>query len=193
VARTREFNREDALLAAMETFWEKGYDAASLHDLTDRMGISRSSLYETFGDKQTLFLEALDCYGQTCGESVVDRLTDGASVRDALQQFFDATIESATSGKGKGGCFNVNAATSAPNLCPEAKAKLRDGLRCMEARFLRVIVHGQSTGEIDPTRDPCALARFLVGLDYGLNAVARIQPDREFLADMVAAGLSSIS
>ena len=176
----------------METFWEKGYDAASLNDLTSRMGISRSSLYETFGDKQTLFLEALDCYGDTCGESILNHLTDGASVRQALTRFFSATIESATSGKGKGGCFNVNAATNAPTLCPEAKAKLRDGLRCMESRFLRVIEHGKTTGEIAPDRDSCALARLLVGLDYGLNAVARIHPDPEFLTDMVKAGLDAL-
>ena len=66
MARTKCFNRDEALEKAMQAFWAKGYEATSVQDLVDCMGINRGSLYDTFGDKHQLFLEALDQYGTGC-------------------------------------------------------------------------------------------------------------------------------
>ncbi len=62
MARHKEFDQDEALQKAMEAFWARGYEATSMQDLVEHMGINRQSLYDTFGDKHSLFLKALDRY-----------------------------------------------------------------------------------------------------------------------------------
>src|ERR1700730_2144482 len=74
MARQKEFDRDEVLHKAMEVFWSRGYEASSIQDLVKRMGINRQSLYDTFGDKHTLYLQALDRYREVEGRKIVELL-----------------------------------------------------------------------------------------------------------------------
>jgi TetR/AcrR family transcriptional regulator, transcriptional repressor for nem operon len=90
--RPKSFDPETVLAKAMGVFWEKGYDAASIADLTAAMGINRFSLYDTFGDKRALYLKALDCYEKKVVGPMIERVNAVESLDD-LVAYFDQIID----------------------------------------------------------------------------------------------------
>lgn len=88
MARTREFDEDKVLDAAMQLFWEKGYEATSLSDLTSRMGIQRPSIYSTFGDKKELFEAALRKYTMSRASDIRTKLQSHSSIKEAFSTFF---------------------------------------------------------------------------------------------------------
>lgn len=92
MARPREFDEEKALDAAMQVFWEKGFEATSLSDLTSRMGIQRPSIYSTFGDKKGLFEAALRKYTSSHAAYVRNKLQNNSSVKEAFRDFFENIV-----------------------------------------------------------------------------------------------------
>src|SRR6266852_1410049 len=95
MARPKEFDRDQALQKAMEVFWSRGYEAASIQDLVKHMGINRQSLYDTFGDKHALYLQALDRYREVEGRKLLELLERPGSVKKSLRQLFEGVVEGA--------------------------------------------------------------------------------------------------
>ena len=111
MVRTKEFDPEVALERAVELFWERGYEKTSLHDLVERMGIGRRSLYDTFGDKHTLFLAALRRYSAHWSEEATRITTEATDARQAIRLLFEMSL---TNGAAlHRGCMVVNTATEA--------------------------------------------------------------------------------
>src|SRR5256714_15658440 len=105
MARPKEFDRDEALQKAMEVFWSRGYEAASINDLVKHMGINRQSLYDTFGDKHALYLQALDRYREVEGRKMFELLEQPGSVKKSLRQLFEGTVEKALCDEQRRGCF----------------------------------------------------------------------------------------
>src|SRR6266496_5346237 len=100
IARTKAFDREKALIQAMRLFWRKGYAATSVEDLIETLYLSRSSLYDTFGDKRTLFLEALKLYSERVISATARTLNESPSPIAGIQKVFDDLIASVGSEAG---------------------------------------------------------------------------------------------
>jgi TetR/AcrR family transcriptional repressor of nem operon len=188
--RHKEFDRQEALFAAMKVFWEKGFEATSLPDLTRAMGISRSSLYETFKDKETLFEEAMDNY-QRMGREKFQALMAAPSVKEGLRDFFKRVIDNCVSPENPGGCFMVNTVVSASNLDPKIAKRMQESFGVMHQRMVDLIKHGQSKGEISKSKDVHALAGVIISTIMGINVISRIKKDRAFLETMVQGALSA--
>src|SRR5215208_4537603 len=109
MARHKEFDREEALQRAMEVFWSRGYEAASVGDLVKHMGINRQSLYDTFGDKHTLYLAALDRYREVEGRKLFELLERPGPVKRALRQLFGGVGECSLGGGERRGGVMGNA------------------------------------------------------------------------------------
>src|SRR5271169_5979505 len=99
MARTREFDRTIVLRKAIEVFWTRGFDSTNLPELLEAMGLSKSSLYETFGDKNKLFEEALDLYAKEIAASKIEKLLNASSVKAGFQAFFAEQIRCCTDRK----------------------------------------------------------------------------------------------
>ena len=125
MARTREFDRTLVLRKAIEVFWSRGFDSTNLPELLEAMGLSKSSLYETFGDKNKLFEEAIDLYVKEIAFSKVEKLLNASSVKVGFQAFFAEQIRCCTDQKFPGGCFLVNTAISLNNVPPALAKKIR--------------------------------------------------------------------
>jgi TetR/AcrR family transcriptional repressor of nem operon len=111
MVRTKEFDPEVALERAVELFWERGYEKTSLHDLVERMRIGRRSLYDTFGDKHTLFLAALRRYSAHWSDEATRITTEATDARQAIRLLFEMSL---TNGAAlHRGCMVVNTATEA--------------------------------------------------------------------------------
>ena len=91
MGRSKAFNEELVLDKAIEVFWAKGYEATSIQDLVDAMGIQRGSLYGTFGSKQELFLKSLDRYSLVVVKDLLALLTSKTSALESIELFFDKT------------------------------------------------------------------------------------------------------
>jgi len=174
MARTREFDRTSVLRKAIEVFWSRGFDSTNLPELLEAMGLSKSSLYETFGDKNKLFEEAIDLYAKEIAFSKVEMLLSASSVKVGFQAFFAEQIRCCTDRKFPGGCFLANTAMSLNNVPPALAKKIRKSVEQMHALFLSQIQKGQKLGEVPPEKDASALASAIIGTSMGMNVMARV-------------------
>jgi TetR/AcrR family transcriptional regulator, transcriptional repressor for nem operon len=190
MARHKEFDRDEALHKAMEVFWSRGYEAASVGELVKHMGINRQSLYDTFGDKQALYLQALDRYREVEGRKMFELLGRPGSVKKALRQLFEGVVAGSLCGGERRGCFVGNAMSERAGRCPETAARACGQLAAAEEAFYRALLRGKREGEIGGGRDLRAVARFLFSSLQGLQLMAKATQDRKTLQDVVKVTLS---
>ncbi|HKE32984.1 MAG TPA: TetR/AcrR family transcriptional regulator [Candidatus Angelobacter sp.] len=190
MARQKEFDREEALHKAMEVFWSRGYEAASINELVKHMGINRQSLYDTFGDKHALYLQALDRYREVESRKMFDLLERPGSVKKALRELFRSVIEDSLYDQARRGCFIDNAVSELAGRCPETAAKARGQLAEVEEALYQLLLRGKENGELNNGRDFRALARFLCSNLQGLQLLAKATQDRKTLEDVVKVTLS---
>lgn len=189
MARTKEFDQDAALDRAMHLFWSHGYEATSIQDLVECMGIGRGSLYGTFGDKHALYLAALDRYCATVGAALLAPLDEPIPVRAALRRIFDRVVTESLA-EGHHGCLLANGAAELASRDPALRCRVEASLEGAEDKIVRALERGQETGEIVAGREPRALARCLVNALQGLRVTAKVTDDRETLEDITRTTLS---
>lgn len=185
--RTKEFEPLEALDAAMELFWRKGYEAASMRELLDAMGIGRGSFYDTFGDKHTLFLAALDRF-QEVRTLWVEEVLAGSGL-EGVREVFWRTVDGLVEFEPRRGCLLANSAVELAPHDPEVAARISGYIQRTEAAFEDALARAREDGEISADSDPKALARFLVNTLHGLRVLARAGADCETLKDIVYVAL----
>lgn len=192
MARNKEFNRDEALQKAMEVFWSHGYEAASINTLVKHMGINRQSLYDTFGDKHTLYLQAIDRYREVEGRRMFELLERPGSVKKALRRLFQGVVEESLCGYARRGCFVGNAMSELAGRCPQTAAKVCGDMAAVEEALYRTLLRGRKNGEIKKGKDLRATARFLYSSLQGLQLMAKATQDRKILEDVVKVTLSAL-
>jgi TetR/AcrR family transcriptional repressor of nem operon len=190
MARHKEFDRDQALHKAMEVFWSRGYGATSIQDLVKHMGINRQSLYDTFGDKHALYLQALDRYGEVEGRRIFELLEQPGSVKRSLRQLFGGVVKGSPWEGQRRGCFMGNAMSELAGRCKETAARTCSNMAATEEAFYRTLLRGKKDGELEGVRDPRAVARFLYSSFQGLVLVSKATQDRKTLEDVVKVTLS---
>lgn len=179
--RSKQFDPDEALAKAMGVFWTQGYEATSMQDLVDAMGINRFSLYEEFGDKHSLYLAALDSYMASVsgvGLEALEAAEDGAS---AIRRYFADQVER-MAGEGDGvGCMLVNCSAELASRDEEAADRVRGGMDKSERAFRSALGRAVAAGDVDPDRDLDDLARFFAASSSGMAVVAKAKPGRAFL------------
>jgi TetR/AcrR family transcriptional repressor of nem operon len=189
MARQKEFDRDEVLHKAMEVFWRRGYEAASIQDLVQHMGINRQSMYDTFGDKHALFLQALDRYREIQSRRLFEILDRPGSVKKNVRLLFEEAVERALSEEGRRGCFVGNAMSELSGRCKETAIRTCKSMASAEQTFQRALVRGTEQGEFR-IRDTRAVARFLYCVLQGLVLMAKASQDRKLLNDVVKVTLS---
>jgi TetR/AcrR family transcriptional repressor of nem operon len=190
VARQKEFKRDEVLHKAMEVFWSRGYEAASIQDLVAHMGINRQSLYDTFGDKHALYLQALDRYREVEGRKIIEVLERPGSVKKNLRQLFALAIQTALSDQQRRGCFMGNAMSELAGRCQATATRTCGNMGAAHDAFYRALVRGKKESELKGIRDPRAVARFLYSSLQGLMLTGKATQDRKTLKDIVTVTLS---
>ena len=110
MARPREFDEVTALEAAIECFWRRGYEATSVRDLAEKMGLSAPSLYNAYGDKQALYKRALEHYLDHAARALIKQLEGSLPPKQAVRRFIEEIIEHSVSDRERRGCFLINSA-----------------------------------------------------------------------------------
>jgi TetR/AcrR family transcriptional repressor of nem operon len=189
MARHKDFDRDEALHKAMEVFWSRGYEAASIDDLVRHMGINRQSIYDTFGAKHALYLQALDRYREVEGRKLFDSLERPGPAKKVLRRLFAEVVEQALR-DGRRGCFTGNAMSELAGRCKETAARTCRNKEAAEEAFYRALLRGKNQGDLKGVRNPRAVARFLYNSLQGLVLVAKATRDRKALEDVVKVTLS---
>ncbi len=190
MARPKEFDREETLRKAMEVFWARGYEGTSVQALVEHMGINRQSIYDTFGDKHALYLQALDRYCQVESRKAIQLLETSSSAKKALRKLFAHVVEGALSDKQRRGCFAGNAMSELAGRCKATAARTGSNMAMMEGAFYRALVRAKRTGELKTLSEPRAVARFLYSSLQGLVLMSKATQDRKILEDVVKITLS---
>lgn len=172
LGRPREFELDDAAHAAMQVFWDRGYEGASLPDLIEGTGQSRGSLYKAFGDKKGLLLAALDLYIANGLKATADLLAQPGPVKDAIRASLLRYAALSSGDAGRRGCLVVAMATEMAAHDPEVAERTGRLFRRLQQLYAAAIVRGQAGGEI-VERDEQALARFVVCQIQGMRVVGK--------------------
>lgn len=148
MARPREFDEVTALEAAIECFWQRGYEATSVRDLANKMGLSAPSLYNTYGDKHALFVQALERYLDHSTRARIERLEKSLPPKQAIRRFIEEIIERSVNDRERRGCFLINSALEVAPHDRELGALIADRLAEIEAFFRRSIKAAQAEGHV---------------------------------------------
>ncbi|GAA3373494.1 TetR/AcrR family transcriptional regulator [Streptomyces racemochromogenes] len=191
VARTKEFDPDTVLQSALELFWRRGYEATSVADLVEHLGIGRASIYATFGSKHELYLKALDRYAETFDPLLLEQLSAPGpalpGVRAVVRRF---AAEAASPADRLSGCFITN--TAAELASHDAAAARRVGVSWdrFETLLHSALVRAQGQGELGGERDPRALARMLLVLLQGVRVVGKASDDPARVRDAAEQALA---
>lgn len=172
--RPRAFDRDKALLDAIDVFWAKGYDGTSMKDLTEAMGIKAPSLYATFGDKHNLYLQAIDRY--TSGESCAPLVAfEGVpDIYKAVEAFMNAVVDYATQkDSGTLGCFLSSCVATSAGVVDGAQSRLKQAVKETDVRIAKRFDAEKASGNLPSDFPSMERARLMFDLRQGFVFRAR--------------------
>ncbi|UEG52494.1 TetR/AcrR family transcriptional regulator [Mucilaginibacter daejeonensis] len=193
MARTKEFDENEVLKKAICLFWNKGYNGTSMQELVDGLGISRSSLYDTFGDKHQLYLKALEAYRDGYGDRLCTLITEAPSAKSAVKDIFELVVNDLLDDQQRKGCFLVNAGIELAAHDQQVNQLICQNEQELEHTFLKIITQGQKNGELDPTKDAQSIARFLNNTVKGMQVSVSSTTDQKFFNDIVNVALTVLN
>jgi AcrR family transcriptional regulator len=188
IGRPRQFDADAALNRAMQVFWAKGYEGASLSELTEAMGINRPSLYAAFGNKEALFRKVLDRYTEGPAAYVRKALAE-PTARAVTERLLNGALELLTNPCNPRGCLSVQGAL----CCGEAADPIRQELAAWrtagEAAIRQRFERAKREGDLPPDSSPADLAYFLAAVIYGMGVQAASGATRQALRRVVQTAL----
>ena len=188
--RTKSFDEIEVLEKATGLFWAQGYNGTPPQTILDGTGLSRSSLYDTYGDKHSLFLRCLQHYRDTetlAGIRYLDEAPDPTAAIRRLFQGYWGYARAYLCGKG---CLMVNTLNEVAPHDPEVAAIVEENRRALEDAYFRAIRRGQQQGKIKRSHQPRPLARFLVNSLWGLTTQIKLGIEKKVADDIVKITLS---
>ena len=191
MARKKEFDREQVLSLAMNTFWRYGYEGTSMQTLVASMGINRASLYDTFGDKRSLFLAAIACYERSVMKDMLKSLQAPNAGKQTIIDLFYGLVAKIVSERDYFGCLITNTAVECPEDS-ETKASIDRNLRQVTNAFKQALIKARVKGEIAGDRDIDSMANYLTSNIQGLRVMSKVNRDPKTLNSVVRIILSTL-
>ncbi|MEU3527615.1 TetR/AcrR family transcriptional regulator [Streptomyces sp. NPDC038707] len=192
MGRPRKFDETQALTAVMHTFWRRGYEATSTRDLAESTGMGLSSLSNAFGDKRQLYLRALRRYYDTNTAVQTELLGRPGPVKERVRNLMVQAIDTDLANPPSAGCLIINASTERANTDPEVAQEVRRHFTTVERALRAALAEGQRGGEITRDQDAATLTHHVLTSYYGLRVLARVQPDRTALMNVVETLLATL-
>jgi TetR/AcrR family transcriptional repressor of nem operon len=189
MAGVKQFDREIVLDRAMALFWQRGYEATSIHDLVEATGINRGSIYGTFGDKQGFFLAVLDHYWEKIGTPMIAELSN-PDPRQAVECMLKSIVRRTSDPRFPRGCLATNTSLECPATGDEIARRIAAGFGQQESAVYHVLHQAQVAVVLDPHVDIRAMARFFLALANGMNVINKALPDPEILRDILRVAMT---
>jgi TetR/AcrR family transcriptional repressor of nem operon len=191
VGRPREFDFDEALDSAMHAFWATGYEATSMADLMAATGLHKGSLYQTFGDKHSLFIAALRKYLGGMRQHKNELLEQAATPLEGIRNVAHGMVDMADGdSECPKGCMVINSVVELAPRDPEVKAILVEHMTLMRQSLVEVLTKGQALGEIDAQRPAELIAgllmTFMAGLGTNLKGPMQMEEAHQLLDQQLA-------
>lgn len=190
MARTKEFDPDAVLDRALDLFWRRGYEATSMADLVEALGIARASIYGTFGGKHDLYLAALGRYQRARDGQVLEALSRPGPALPAVRALVIDFAEQAAGDDLRRGCFVTNTAVELAPHDAAAARRVEASWDALEAGLTSALLRARAQGELAAGRDPRGLARMLLVLLQGIRVVGKAGGDAERARDAAAQALT---
>jgi AcrR family transcriptional regulator len=190
IGRPRGFDMDQALNRALEVFWRKGYEGASVSDLTAAMGINPPSLYAAFGNKEALFCKALDRYVETHDEFLREALAR-PKAKDGITALLAKTAEALTDKSTPPGCLLVQGIAGAGDHAERIRDQLSARRAANEKTVRDRLKRAKEEGELPSGADPAALARFISTVMQGMAVQAAGGASRKDLEAVAATAMAA--
>ena len=188
--KAKQFDETEVLIKARGLFSEKGYNGTSMDDLVQATGLSRSSIYDTFGDKHGLFLKSLNHYRCSQQGDLEKQCAKSDTPKKKIRSIFDYTIKNILADKDRKGCLMINVSMELSAVDKDVAAVSLANMEGMEQIFSSMVKEGQTKGEISKKFTPKALARHLYSSLMGLRVSGMNRPDADALREIVKLALS---
>lgn len=191
MARTKEFDEDEALEAAMNVFWKRGYEGTSIQDLVDATGVQRQSLYDTFGSKHEIFMRSLMRYQASEGSQIatlIQKHPEGglSLIRAIFESYADKAVDDAR------GCFATNSAAELAAVDLAVAERIRVCSEELRVLFEHCLVQAQRNRKLKTSSSPPALAHFLVNAFVGLRLMSKTRPSKAMIHDVVSVTLDAL-
>ncbi len=186
------FDNEEVLKKALSLFWEKGYNGTSISDLETATGINRSSIYNTYGDKNEFFLKALELYESIQKASSDNHFNNAQSPLAAIRRLFEGLTTEVLSDDKKKGCFIINTTTELANQDPSLNQFLIKRKNAYVNTFTSLIKKAQAAGEIPVEKDARAIALYLFCSLQGLRITGMLSLSKKELRQITDHILSTL-
>ena len=173
MAREKTFDESDMIEKAMHVFWEKGYAATSISDITEATGVKRGSLYNAYDGKYDLFMRSLLKYDREQRKQQLLQLDAVKDPREAIAMFFDYCVKDSLQDPDKKGCLLVNTALDYSLHDDEVQKVVSDAMKELTTFFENQIKRGQENGGIPGSVEPRPTARALIALLAGIRVLGR--------------------
>jgi TetR/AcrR family transcriptional regulator, transcriptional repressor for nem operon len=184
MARPKAFSREKAQMQALQLFWRKGYAATSIEDLVETLQLSRSSLYGTFGDKRTLFLEVLKLYSERVISRIVRTLNESSSPVAGFQTLFDELSLGVGTETGAMGCFMVNSVAELVPYDPEVTRIATAYSETLQRLFTEAFAATQN--KVTSNQTPAQLAAYVFNAVQGMRILIKSGATREQIQSIIS-------
>lgn len=186
--RNKEYDREEVLEKAMQTFWSNGYEQTSVRLLEKEMGINQFSIYSSFANKNTLFIESLRKYREHVKKNVYkDLLKPGARIKD-LEQYMNKIAENIQKSENRG-CLVVNTTGEMNEISDEIAAELNNYYMFIRGMIKTVLLNSIEAGDIQPETDVEKYSSFFLGIMQGLSVGSKVLPADQ-IRDIIKVSLS---
>jgi TetR/AcrR family transcriptional repressor of nem operon len=173
MARTREFDERQALLAAMLVFWEKGYEGTSIQDLEQATGLRRTSIYNAFGNKRALFDRVLACYKESVMASLFAAMDSAPDIREGIGRLLNAVLDVNYDSEYPGGCLVVLSVLESGQHDAAARASLEQSMQELRQGLQTRIARAKKRGELSAGLDAGATATTIATVMAGMMVLGK--------------------
>jgi AcrR family transcriptional regulator len=191
LGRPRSFDIDRALDRALQVFWRKGYEGASLSDLTKAVGVNRPSLYAAFGDKEALFRKALDRYLEGPAAYTQEALKE-STARAVVERLLRGAADLNSAPCNPGGCLMVRGALASSEAADSVRQALTARRAAGEAALSRRLQRAKSEGDLPANVNPADLARYVATIIYGMAVLAAGGASRDKLERVIEMTLRTL-
>ena len=181
-----------ALDQAMRLFWRQGYEATSIQDLVDRLGINRFSLYDTFGSKHELFIAACERFRLLMNEERINELENASSGLEGIRKLFRTFEGSFADGKKDCGCLMTNSVVEMAMHDNQVRTWAQEFLQRLEDALCHALTKARRAGEISTSKSPRELARYFTCLLQGINVIGKAFPDGKQVRKVLRTAISEL-
>jgi len=189
--RPRSFDKEKALDAALQVFWRKGYEGASMADLTSAMGIEKPSLYAAFGDKEQLFLQVLDHYQKGPAKMILAALQE-PTARRAVERLLRESADAGSDPHTPRGCLYVQGALACSGESDCIRTELISRRAAGEAALRKRLQSAKKEGDLSKSADPAGLARYIMAVLHGMSVRSSAGASRKELRGIAETALRGL-